>query len=102
MASIDFDPRPDLADDSWLWDWLLKRLVGEDQVLFHGFRCAGFRLRRRGERFVLEPTILPALGFTTQEEYQAFRAQWMIPNRDVIQSTLQKVAVTIRPDERAQ
>ena len=97
--SLNFDPRPDLSDDSWLWDWLLKRLTGEDQGLFHAFRCAGFRLNSRDGRAVLEPTILPALGFATQAEYQEFKERWMVPNREIILSTLQKVELTVKNDQ---
>ncbi len=94
MSELNFDPRPDLSDDSWLWDWLLKRLSGEEQILFHGFRCAGFRFRQRDGQVVMEPTVLPGIGFSTFEEYREFRESWMVPNAAVIQGTLQKIADT--------
>lgn len=96
----DCDPRPDLIEDSWVWDWLLARLSGEAQALFHGFRCLGFRIRSRGERVVLVPTILPDLGFSSEAEYQEFRARWMVPNRELLLSTLQKAEYAFRSSEK--
>src|SRR5690606_16543338 len=54
------DPRPDLAYDSREWTALLTLVTAHDKVvggILHGFRCAGMRLNRARNGYVLEPDI---------------------------------------------
>ncbi|MEW6253013.1 MAG: DNA polymerase, partial [Planctomycetota bacterium] len=83
---------PILADSA-LWDELLRRAAQVDPQLagnLRGFRCAGCRLvpePGRGCRLV--PRVGPEYGYRTRAEYEAARAKWLMPYRNLLQPLLE-------------
>lgn len=83
------DPRPDLAEDSHLWNELLciayafHPLLPEKNAEFcgvlNGMRCGGTRLRQGKNGWVLRPDIDPTgrVAWVSQEEYEYFRDKYL-------------------------
>lgn len=84
------DPRPDLAYDSREWTALLTLVTAHDKVvggILHGFRCAGMRLHRARNGYVLEPDI-GGSTWPTRARYEADRDKWLRPHTAVIVGAL--------------
>lgn len=91
------DPRPDLVEDSDLWEALLD-LVGDDPDLWgvlHGFRCAGLRIVEGSRGFVLRPR-LPSEIWQTEDEYKKDRERWLLPRKERIAKALARLSRTRR------
>ena len=80
-ANVLADPRPDLAEDSWLWARLLPWAYGADgaepESLFgavHGLRCGGARLRLEKGLCRLTRGEWPA------SEYAQLRDRYVMPH----------------------
>ena len=87
------DPRPDLAEDSGLWSYLLHRV--EDPWFWNGLRCVGFRLIQNQRGLILSPTIGNAgTGFETEKDYLDFRVQWLLPRKQEVTDTLRKIGAS--------
>lgn len=88
-VTIVTDPRPDLTEDSILWEAFLSLAAQENQKLFealHGFRCCGTRLVQATSgtlagMYVLRPDIDPtgANAWTSQEEYETWKTKYLKP-----------------------
>lgn len=83
------DPRPDLREDSWLWERLLPWSYGADggqeESLFgalNGFRCGGARLQLDGEGVRFTRGDWPA------DEYAELRNRYLMPHAGRINSLL--------------
>jgi hypothetical protein len=79
------DPRPDLAEDSELWLWLLVEadtISGKLFEVLHGFRCGGARIRQGKTGYIIRPE-LDQTGKTsiwkTQRDYEKERDRWLRP-----------------------
>lgn len=88
------DPRPDLKEDSRLWNLLLDIAYKNDKELagtLHGFRCMGTRIKEVDDRYVLRPDIDP-LGrraWESKSEYKEARDKWLRPHAQKIAELLQ-------------
>lgn len=81
------DPRPDLREDSRLWEAVLS--AADDPMLrglLHGLRCAGARLERRPSGS-LKLDYRPLLGIWGEEE---LLRDWLEPNRAGIAATFRR------------
>ncbi len=75
-----FDPRPDLADDSRLWRYLItaacRRDGGHQGALYGALRC----LRQMGARLVLEGGEARLEAGGVGHAYTIYRKMWLLPN----------------------
>jgi len=90
------DPRPDLKEDSALWDRFLKFANMEDENLagtLHGFRCMGTRIKIGRNGYVLRPDVDPSgdKAWETKEQYEEARDKWLRPHARKIAKLLQKL-----------
>ena len=87
-----FDPRPDLAEDSELWHSLLMhcRVAEEDHPeslygALHGLRCLGARLA------VVNGHARLFRGDIAEGEYRAVRERWLRPHHELLTKLLQSM-----------
>ena len=87
-----FDPRPDLAEDSRLWHLLLMHCRateddGPDSLYgaLHGFRCLGARLA------VVKGRVRLFRGDITEDEYAALRTRWLQPHHKRLTELLESM-----------
>lgn len=80
------DPRPDLAEDSELWLWLLVEadtISGKLFEVLHGFRCGGARIRQNtAGAYVIRPELDPTGEISiwrTRRDYEKERDIWLKP-----------------------
>ncbi|MGI9862325.1 hypothetical protein SDD30_13185 [Moorella naiadis] len=89
------DPRPDIKEDSVLWEKLLNlKMVALDYDvcwLLHGFRCQGTVLVKHNDTYVLRP-LVGKDGWESAEEYKKQRDIYLVPHRDKIALALKEVA----------
>lgn len=87
------DPRPDLAEDSELWQELLgicHRRYGQNTELFEilrGMRCCGLRIKQGQTGYVLRPEIGDH-GFMDMAEYETMRDKYLVPYKQQIAEML--------------
>lgn len=83
------DPRPDLRQDSTLWQAVLEAAQGTPEVqgLLHGLRCGGCRLKQRANGS-LRLDYTPLLDVWDEDE---LRREWLEPNRRDIQDIFRRV-----------
>lgn len=77
------DPRPDLLADSRLWWSLLNLAWGHDHDLWaalHGLRCMG--------ACIIEGGRLVRGSYITTDEYVAWRAEYLLPKAELLQSLI--------------
>lgn len=109
------DPRPDLANDSQWWGWLLKLAVAEygddpDGVAgaLHFVRCGGAELRNEGGRLRIAPRYAPKVpivgdngepleladetAWADEAEWQRTRAEVLAPHREAITRLTRRVS----------
>ena len=82
-----YDPRPDLKEDSQLWEKILKIAEGIDEKTYHilhGFRCGGAKLEIKNDKVNMKPRIGKNHLWQSQEEYNKDRKQWLMPLRESI------------------
>ncbi len=97
LAETD-DPRPDLAEDTARWQWLLGlayQRYGDGPEspcgILHGFRCAGARLERSPGTLRLKPRIDAARQtalWAAEGEWRRDRAQWLMPHAGALKQLL--------------
>lgn len=83
------DPRPDLREDSGLWEAVLT--AADDPMLrglLHGLRCGGCRLRQRSNGS-LRPDYTALLDVWDEDE---LRTEWLEPFRQEVQSLFREVS----------
>jgi len=75
------DPRPDLPEDSFMWEQLMNLASSDQQIgqLLFALRCHGMRLVRGNTSWVMRPEIRPDC-FTSQEEYEELKTKWLVPH----------------------
>jgi len=76
-----FEPRPDLKDDSYLWKQLLKVAWRKNKKLhgtLHGVRCAGARLDYNEKLKLLAPDNMK------KPEWQEIRKDWLLSDKEKI------------------
>ena len=81
------DPRPDLEEDSVLWQRVLEAARWQSTEVFmvlHGFRCEGTRLQMTARGLRMVPRIHAGetprpSGFDSPEEYRETRQEWLVP-----------------------
>jgi hypothetical protein len=78
------DPRPDLMEDSSLWDALLRIAETRSEKFagtLHGFRCGGTRIKRGKLGWVLRPDVDPTgrTAWESQAEYDEFKERFLKP-----------------------
>ena len=90
------DPRPDLADDHGRWNVLLALAWNIDGPnpcgvygALQGVRCCGAALVTEAQPLDLTPDGMPLLwrltrGEIPEPEWQAYRARWLWPHKDVL------------------
>ena len=103
MKAKPYDPRPDLADDSRLWDAVLISARKHDPDpegkrslfgLLHGLRCCGARLKwtTKGTlRLDYEP-VIEHCGWTREELLN----KWLLVHKSEIQQAFRYVEQTYR------
>ena len=91
-----YDPRPDIKEDSWLWNNVLKtaeKIDGDIYGILHGFRCAGCMLKLKNNHITLKPNIGQKKHWKTDKEWKRDREEWLIPKIEsikVVFSTVEK------------
>jgi hypothetical protein len=82
-----FDPRPDLTEDTHLWETLIllstkvKRLDKFNQTLtavLNGFRCGGTKLVAINGKYVIRPIIGADYGWTSQKDYDYWKNKYLM------------------------
>ena len=75
------DPRPDLPEDSFIWEQLMNLAASDQQIgqLLFALRCHGMRLVRGNTSWVLRPEIRPDC-FESLADYEELKAKWLIPH----------------------
>lgn len=89
-----FDPRPDIEQDSELWNQLLNLEVAikhNVSWILHGFRCQGTLLVKQNGQYVLRP-LIGENGWRSVEEYKKYRDIYLVPQRDKIATALKELA----------
>ena len=86
------DPRPDIAEDSVLWDWVLQHAYVQDgddpnglYRLLNGLRCLGARLSFNKHGLHLGPRYFPHGSWRTREEWLVDRERYLVPRRAAIE-----------------
>ena len=75
------DPRPDLTEDTRLWNLLLRIAQEEDYDIariLHGLRENGLRLVRGQVNWTLRPEVSDR-GFESQEQYDNLKNKYLVP-----------------------
>ena len=90
------DPRPDLADDHGRWNVLLALAWNIDGPnpcgvygALQGVRCCGAALVTEAQPLDLTPDGMPlrwrlTRGEIPEPEWQAYRARWLWPHKDIL------------------
>ena len=92
------DPRPELYDDSELWNRLLVQSACNMPLVntaLHGFRCLGARLRRSatGYHLTYDPDVE---GFTDQADFDEQYRRWIMPNDDFMSRAESDIPALLR------
>lgn len=76
------DPRPDLEEDSRLWNELLSKAASygsQLQGILDGFRCAGTRIVRLSSgSYALRPEISETC-WESKKRYEEEKQKWLVP-----------------------
>ena len=86
-SEYQYDPRPDLTEDSQLWKKILKIAEITDEKAYHilhGFRCGGAKLEIKNNKVNMKPRIGEDYLWQSQEEYNKDRKEWLMPLRESI------------------
>ena len=86
-SEYQYDPRPDLKEDSQLWEKILKIAEGIDEKAYHilhGFRCGGAKLEIKNGKINMKPRIGKNHLWQSQMEYNKDRKEWLMPLRESI------------------
>lgn len=87
------DPRPDLKEDSRLWEQLLALAVAEDEALaeaLFAMRWAGSRLVTVHGRYAIRPQVGPGC-WIRKEDYEDARDLWLAPKKEQVARLLRKL-----------
>ena len=82
-----YDPRPDLTEDSQLWEKVLRNAATKDNKVYsilHGFRCGGAKLEIKNNKVNMKPRIGEKYLWQSQDEYDKDRKEWLMPLRESI------------------
>jgi len=86
-SQYQYDPRPDLTEDSQLWEKILKIAEARDEKAYnilHGFRCGGAKLEVKNNKVIMQPRIGENHLWQSQQEYNKDRKEWLMPLRESI------------------
>ncbi|ACL69109.1 hypothetical protein [Halothermothrix orenii] len=89
-----YDPRPDLSEDSELWQTVLKEAEKQDKQVYsnlHGCRCGGARLKTEKGQLKLIPAIGPDQFWKNKEEWDQDRKEFLLPYASDIKEIFIKV-----------
>lgn|GEM_PF-3436479 len=97
------DPRPDLAEDSHLWNELLRiahtfhpldaEKSAEFCAVLNGMRCGGTRIRAGKSGWVLRPDINPTgrVAWSSQAEYDEMKEKYLARWLDWLRIALKRL-----------
>lgn len=97
------DPRPDLADDHYLWNQLLRiayEFNREERAqsaefcgVLNGMRCGGTRLRPGKNGWVLRPDIDESgvVAWQSQTEYDTYKERYLVRWLEWLRFALKKL-----------
>jgi len=89
-----YDPRPDLEDDTELWQLVLKEAKKVGSQLYgnlHGYRCSGANLKRKGNNLKLITKHLIGNEWKNKQEWLKDREEYLLPYKEEITEIFQKV-----------
>ncbi len=87
------DPRPDLREDSRLWEQLLALTVEMDEPLgeaLFAMRWAGSRLVTVNGHYAIRPQVGPGC-WLKKEDYEDVRDIWLAPHKDQVAELLRRL-----------
>ena len=86
-----FNPRPDLKEDEYIWNMVLKtaiKLDNETYNVLHGFRCGGAKLIYDANNPKFKLQMKPRYGrdnyWSSKEEWAVYKKHWLMPHLDNI------------------
>jgi hypothetical protein len=88
------DPRPELEQDSNLWELFISVSYLMDEQLayiLHGFRCAGARLLKSNSGYIMRPEFNKDSLWDNQAEYDNDKKQYLIRCTDKIIECLNRL-----------
>jgi len=92
------DPRPDLTEDSFMWEQLMNLAAQNDyqvgQLLF-ALRSYGLRLMPGNVNWILRPEIRPGC-FESLAEYEELKTNWLVPHGQQITKLLKMLPLPVR------
>ena len=95
QAEYKYDPRPDVKEDSQLWEQVLKTAEKIDKKAYwvlHGFRCGGAKLKtENGGEFTMVARTGKNHLWQSREEYMRDRKKWLILLRNPISQIFNSV-----------
>jgi 2-keto-3-deoxy-galactonokinase len=97
-----YDPRPDLSDDTELWQAVLEEAKKQDRQVYsnlHGFRCVGCRLQLENEQLKLLPGAAIGQHWKNKKEWKQDRREYLIPFKDTISAVFKAVYQELMSNE---
>lgn len=88
------DPRPDLQEDTKLWNKLLNMATDDLKYTLHGFRCAGARLINTNAGYVMRPEFNKNSLWDNQAEYDRDKNKFLVEHGKVFVSLLDRLEGT--------
>lgn len=87
------DPRKDLPDTELWGNFLMIAMIIDEQLAYilHGFRCAGARLIRTNNGYVLRPEFNKNALWNNQAEYDSDKKQYLVKYADKIIDCLNRL-----------
>lgn len=87
------DPRPDLKEDSQLWERLLALALAEDKALaeaLFAIRWGGSRLVEIKGHYAIRPQVGPG-GWLQKKDYEEVRDIWLAPYKEQVAGLLRRL-----------
>jgi len=94
------DPRPDLKEDSHLWQQVLPRAKNINNFMhgaLHGFRAAGCRLKIEGNSLQMYHSD----HWKSKQEYNQDKIEYLIPHKEEIKNLFKDIAAEIKEKDKA-
>ncbi len=90
------EPRPDLKEDSKLWQLVLRTAAVRSHKVYgvlHGIRCIGGRLELNAGNLKLLPRYgdPKVTGINGKEDWQDIRSRWLLPCKEQISAIFDMV-----------
>ncbi len=84
-----YNPRPDLEEDSQLWEQVLKTAEKIDFKVYsilHGFRCGGAKLIIKNNQLLLNPRFGKQHEWKNPNDWKQDRQDYLILHKETIKS----------------